>query len=181
MRPPLLPPPLPPPPAGLLVLAGAGRCERLTAAPCACSPMAAAAGSSRYCRCGGGGAVGAAACCSSKGHASRPLLGTGTARLVLDPLLTIVLPLLAALAAARGPMALALRSVYEYFYFYFYYYYYCSCVTGDALSCCTRRWSERGFLILTAKLTCIGVHTCVPVVNLLKLLASWCHYTLITR
>jgi hypothetical protein len=46
------------------------------------------------------------------------LLGTSTAQPVLDPL-----PLLAALAAARGPMALALRSVYEYYYYYYYYYY----------------------------------------------------------
>jgi hypothetical protein len=52
------------------------------------------------------------ACASS----ARPL-GTGTAGL-LDPLLTILLPLLAALAAARGPMALPLRSVYEHYYVY---------------------------------------------------------------
>jgi hypothetical protein len=44
--------------------------------------------------------------------------GTGTAQLVLDHLLTVLLPLLATLAAARGPTALALRSVYEYYYSY---------------------------------------------------------------
>jgi hypothetical protein len=62
------------------------------------------------------------ACASS----ARPL-GTGTARLVLDHLLTVHLPLLATLAAARGPMALGLRSVYDYYYYYYYYYYYFAC------------------------------------------------------
>jgi hypothetical protein len=56
----------------------------------------------------GGSTCGALACASS----ACPL-GTGTAQLVLGPLLTILSPLLATLAAARGPMVLALRSVYE--------------------------------------------------------------------
>jgi hypothetical protein len=50
-----------------------------------------------------GSTCSALACAGS----ARPL--TGTAQLVLDPLLAIRLPLLATLAAARGPMALALR------------------------------------------------------------------------
>jgi hypothetical protein len=53
---------------------------------------------------------------------SARLMGTGTARPVFDPLLTILIPLLTLLAAARGPMALALRSVYDYYYYYHYNY-----------------------------------------------------------
>jgi hypothetical protein len=71
----------------------------------------------------GDSTCGALACASN----ARPL-GTGTAQLVLgnsrqnwielvfwnvQHLLTILFPLLATLAAARGPMALAIRSVYE--------------------------------------------------------------------
>jgi hypothetical protein len=42
-------------------------------------------------------------------------LWTGTAQPVLDPLLKVLLPLRSrTLAAARGPMALTLRSGYEY-------------------------------------------------------------------
>jgi hypothetical protein len=70
-------------------------------APAACCLMSAT----------GGSTCGALACASS----ARPL-GTGTAQLVLNHFLTVLLPLLATLAAARGPMALALRSVYEYYY-----------------------------------------------------------------
>jgi hypothetical protein len=79
----------------------------------------------------GGSACNALACSGG----ARPL-GTGTAQLVLEPLLTIPLLLLATLAATRGPMALALRSVYDYYYYYYYYYdyYYLFLWIGPALN-----------------------------------------------
>jgi hypothetical protein len=59
----------------------------------------------------GASTCGALACASN----ARPLV-TGTARVALAPPLAPQLPPLATLAAARGPMALALRPVYEYYY-----------------------------------------------------------------
>jgi hypothetical protein len=63
-------------------------------------------------------ATGGSTCSTLACAGSACPLGTGTARPVLDPLLEILLPLLAALAAARRPMALALRSVYEHWYYF---------------------------------------------------------------
>jgi hypothetical protein len=109
--PPCLPLPLPAAsPGPLPTMMWPARCVLAsTVLPRCCYAMAAT----------GGSTCSALACVGS----ARPL-GTGTAQLVLDPLLTILLPLLATLAVARGPMALALRSLYDNNNNNYYYYYY---------------------------------------------------------